>query len=122
MRSLMKARAIVVALSLALATATTRPVLADANGPNAVHLTVTCGGVTYEVVSPSGSSANAQIIGSNSVSVASLLVVTVGSETFTFTYGPGHGQAVGLQGDIQVCTATEGPATITIYQFMTPRN
>lgn len=121
MRRLIKARAIFGALSLALVTANVRPVLADAGGPNVVYLTITCAGVTYDVVSPSEASAIAQVVDSNNVSVASLIVVTIGSVTFTIPYGPGHGAAVGIQDDIEVCTATQGPATLTVYQFMTPR-
>jgi len=121
MRTSMKVRAVLVALTLALLTINARPVLADASGPNAVYLTLTCDGVTYNVVSPSGAAVSAQFVDTNSVSVASLVVVTIGSDTFTFTFGFGHGAALGIQSDVQVCTATEGTATLTIYQFQTPR-
>ena len=120
MRTLLKVWSVLVVLSFALMLMNVQPVLADAGGPNLFHITLTCGGVTYDVVSPSAS-AIAQVQTSNSVSVASLIIVTVGTDTFTTYFGPGHGKAVGIQDAVQICTGTDGPATLTIYQFMTPR-
>ena len=114
---------VVLAIALLVVPLSAQPALADAGGPHVFRFMLSCGGQTIEVVSPSEAAAIAQAVANQTVLVATKIVVTLGSDTFTVTYGPGHGQARGIQGSLQTCTGTDpaSGATLTITQFMTPR-
>lgn len=119
--AILKLCCVLAGLGIGLLSLNAQPALADGGGPNVYHFTMTCGNQSYDIVSPANPSAIGQVVGSNSVTVFSILVVTVGSDTFTIYYGPGHGKAVGLQDAEQICTGTDGTATLIAYQFLTPR-
>ena len=97
----------------ALLLTSVRPAHADpTHNPNVSTFTLQCGDATLTVGSPTDSSAVALALNDHRVVVASVI-----TERFvdpvtrqdvapprTFTYGPGHGHANGLQEELTTCT------------------
>jgi hypothetical protein len=109
------------------------------NSPNFHPFTFNCGGQEVSVAAPSGASSNALVTTDNRVIVATSLTQVLSytdpttnqpvTQTTTFAFGPGHGQANGITTtscviepfsfqDPQLGTVT---VTGTVVGFFTPR-
>lgn len=103
-------------LALLLAAGTGEAMADPLNSPQAVPFEITCNGERLSVISPSEPSSALQVVGENTVGIATVITLTTTfidpqsgepvSDVQTVVYGPGHGGAQGLQGRLTPCEET----------------
>lgn len=102
--------------------------LADlSHNPNAFTVTMQCGSETVTFIGTVDSAAFFDVASNRKYIVTRVDFTPVGgTETGTLTFGPGHGQARGIQGDLVTCTTRflflDGITyDFVLWGFFTPR-